>query len=432
MFPLKMFGILRNIRKLQKIIYSSSKNVSTTFLSPAYYAHEVWAARLENPILQKVNLEELYQDLDQRYQKTRQMSAVDVDIFANALKSNLYIDEMLDLLHKLRLSADTGNTLNSTSQAVIRILTQYGNKKDLLNVLDDRINYGVFLDFYTANILMDMFWKEQDFTSGSRVASQLMLQEDCEHPVSGSLSLLHCYNFLLQPGEWPVPIPPDEPEEEIKIRVKYIRNPYEDDHFDLKDPFKIVGKTLALFTNKKTDSLNKSFNILGWILYDKSDKAEQSWKECEDKKIILYKEIIDLIPENNSLKLKLVNTICESVDIQELLTNKIKKAVQKSYETDIAAQSKQFLLWNEERIAALEEQKQRLLIAKRLAHIEEVKKTLEEKETKLWFFDHEEQIELNIEEKKDKEPSEIQIMKKTTVKSDEDYIPPEVWSKQTN
>lgn len=425
-----MFTTIQKIIKLRKV--SSTKLITRTFLSQAYYCQEVWDNRLNTPLFHKINVDELYQELDQRFNKTGQISAVDVDLFTNALKNNEYVDEMLDLVHKLRLSADTGNTLNSTSHAVIRLLTKYGNKKDMLSVLDDRINYGIFLDYYTANILMDMFWKEKDFTSGARVASQLMLQEELDHPLSTQLSLLHCYNYLMQPGEWPFPSPPEEPEEEIKIRVKYVRNAFDDDHFDLKNPQKIVGKTLALFTNNKQDSFNKSFNVLGWTLYNKKDKAEVILKECETENISLYKEILDLIPENSEIKTTFLDSNLESINVQQILEENVVKAVQKTFESDIAEQCKIFAIWDQERIDALEKQRRRLLIAQRVAHMEKLKEKLEQKETKLWFFDNEEQIELQIEEGEKVGQSTVKDTKNTKQDPDENYIPPEIWSKQRN
>lgn len=400
-----MYRIFQKSRKFKTVVISNAKNISKrTFLSQAYYCQEIWDKRLSNSLFQKINLEELYQELDQRFQRTRQMSAVDVDIFANSIKNNLYIDEMLDLVHKLRLSADTGNTLNSTSHAVIRAMLKFGNKNELLDVLNDRINYGIFLDFYTANILMDTFWKEKDFTSGARIASQLMLQEDFEHPISYNFSLLHCYNYLLEPSTWPIPLPPEEPEEEVKIRVKYVRNPFDDDHFDLKDPQKIVGKTLAVLTKHKQDSLSKSMNILGWTLYNKDDVAEKAIIESKDKNITLYKDILELIPQDKD-KIKSIDVKYESIDVQQILKENVEKSVQEISEKDIADQCKLFSLYDEERNAAIEEQKERVLTAKRLAHIEEIKKNLEEKETKLWFFDNEEIIELLIEEKEQEQKS---------------------------
>ncbi|KAJ8949680.1 hypothetical protein NQ314_008141 [Rhamnusium bicolor] len=431
-----MFKVLNPFLKqctLKKLNYNNYQKFNIrTFLSQAYYCHEIWEHRLNNPVLQKVNLEELYYELDQRYQKTQQISAVDVDIFANAITNESYVDEVLDLVHKLRLSADTGNMLNSTSHAVIRALTQCGKKEDLLNALDDRLNYGLFLDFYTTNLLLDIYWKNKDFTSGARVASQLMLQEEFDHPLSNSLSLLHCYNYLFGPKDWPQYPKPEEPEEEVKIRVKYIRNPYDDDHFDLRDPNKIVGKTLAMFTNSKNDPLNKSLNILGLVLYNKQNLVKEVIKECTTKNLVLYKEIIDLIPENYESKEEVKSLNTKSADIQNLLKTNVENSVQEMSEGDIAKQCKTYSEWEANRINALEEQRKRRLTAKRLADVEDLKAALKEKETKLWFFDNEEQIELDIETKRVYYPKRWFGKMKTAKNIDEDYVPPEVHAKQTN
>lgn len=428
-----MFKILNLTRHgtLNKIAYTRYLKINRrTFLSQAYYCQEVWDHRLNNPVLQKLNFEELYYEIDQRFQKTRQISAVDVDIFVNAVTDSSYDDEILDVVHKLRLSADTGNTLESTPHAVIRMLTAHGNKNSLLEAIDDRLNYGIFLDFYTANLLLDTYWKNKDFTSGARVASQLMLQEDFKHPLCKSFSLLHCYNFLLHPEEWPEHPKPEEPEEEVKVRVKFLRNPYFDDHFDLTDPYQIVGKTLAMLTKGEIDPLHRSLNILGLALYDKPELLKEAVKECSSKNIILYKEIIDIVPEDNVSKKELQSLTTESKNVQDLLKADVEKAVQEKAESDIANQCKLFLKWESDRTNAIEEQKKRILTAKRLANIEDLKKVLNEKETKLWFFANEEQIELNIEAKKVYYPKRWFGNKKKPKKIDEGYVPPEVQAKK--
>ncbi|XP_057665472.1 28S ribosomal protein S27, mitochondrial-like [Diorhabda carinulata] len=418
----KMFNILRHCVQQHTIKNTLGVQSVRTFLSPAYYCNEVWDRRLNSPILQKVNVDEFFYELDQRYQKTKELSAVDVDLFVNAIKNEYYVEELLDILHKLRLTAETCNTLSSTNHGAVRLLMQYGTMENLANVLDDRLNYGIFLDFYTANILMDMCWKKKDFVSGSRIASQLMLQEDFDHPISTSLSLLHCYNYLLNPNGWPEYEKPEEPEEEVKVRVKFVRNPYFDDHFDLRDPNKIVGKTLAMFTEGKNDSLNRSFNILGNVLFGKEEKATGALDDCVKKGIPLYKEIINLIPPDYTPEL-LSKIDIESSDVQTLLSKSVEKQVHLASERDIAEQCKIYLSWEDERIKAIELQKQRLSTIKRLQNIESLHIALKEKQTRLWFFENEENIELAIEDGKKVAPQEKKKVKKT---NDENYIPPEI------
>jgi hypothetical protein len=57
------------------------------------------------------------------------------------------------------------------------------------------------------------------------------------------------------------------------VRVKYLRNPYFDDHFDLRDPKLLVGKTLATLGTTFQDTIGWTYQLVGWGLYQKWDKA---------------------------------------------------------------------------------------------------------------------------------------------------------------
>ncbi|XP_017774077.1 PREDICTED: 28S ribosomal protein S27, mitochondrial [Nicrophorus vespilloides] len=392
-----------------------------TFLSQAYYCNEVWNNRLNSTILQKINHDELYYELEQRFQKNGIISAVDVDIFANSVKDDIYLDELMDLAHKLRLSADTSNTLESTSHAVIRCLLNYDKKDELLNALDDRLNYGLFLDNYTANILMDYFYKAKDFVSGSRVASQLMLQEEMNHPLSSSLSIFHCYNFLLNPVGWPEMPKPEEPEEEVKVRVKYLRNPYDDNHFDLRDPIRIVGKTLMEATIEKNDDLEKSLYILGISLFD-PEQAKNVVKG--DEKI--YKEILNLLPEDNEMKATLEKLTLIPGELKTLLESKVKSCERDVGEKDVAVQCETYSKWEQNRLDALKRQEERYNIANRIENIETSQKNLKLREERLWFFENEEQIELDIDAKKIYYPKRWFGKMKKPRTADKAYVPPEI------
>lgn len=413
-----MFKILKSSKHIIQVIQKR------TFLSEAYYCNEVWKHRLQDPIIQKVNLDELYNEIDQKYQKTKTVSAVDVDIFVNTVDDETYTDEVLDLCHKLRMSADSSNTLNSTSHATIRNLASFGKYENMLSTLDDRLNYGLFLDNYLSNLLLDIFWKNKDYTSGARVASQLMLQEDFEHPLCASFSLLHCYNYLLNPGDWPHPPVVEEPEEEVKIRVNYLRNPYDDNHFDLRHPQKIVGKSLIMINQNLSNTLEKSFHLVGLALFEQHEAARSLIQTLSSNQENIYEDIVKLIPENNPLLSDLSNLKIEKENIQQLLQDHVKSVVNSTSEKDIAEQCENYYKWDIERQNALNKQQERLLTAKRLANIEIQQKELKEKEMLLWYFENEEKIELLIDDKKENR-EEIVIKQKIT-KTDETYIPPEV------
>lgn len=425
-----MFKIVQLLPKnhLLKQLEVNKYHNLRTFLSQAYYCEEVWNKRLNSPLLHKINLEELYYELEQRFNKSKQLNAIDVDIFANAIQKELFCDELLDIVHKLRLTADCGNILESTGHAVVRTLLEANQADELLTVLDDRLNYGLFLDYYTANLLMDHFWKSKQYVHGARVASLLMLQEEFEHPLSRDFSLLHCYNYLLNPVGWPEYVPPPEPEEEVKIRVKYLRNPFDDEHFDLKDPNKIVGKTLAMITKGKTDPLNQSFYILGLALFGKDDEVQ---KVCSKITTPLYKELLDLVPEDSKSKDIITQLKSESADVNDILVKNVEATARKTSESDITQQCQVFEKWEQERLRRMEEQKKRLTTAKRLENIEDIQKALKEKEERLWFFENEEQIDLEIDAKKKYYPKRWFGHRKQAKQVDVGYVPPEIQKKRT-
>ncbi|KAI4464090.1 mitochondrial 28s ribosomal protein s27 [Holotrichia oblita] len=394
---------------LRIVLRTPASNICTkltrrTFLSQAYYCDEVWEHRLRNPILSKVNINELYQDLDLRHHRTGQISPVDVDIFVNAAKEDSTIEEVIDLIHRLRSSALTCNTLDSTPHAVIRLLMQHKKYEELLKLLNDRLSYGVFPDYYTLNLLMDTFYKNEDFVSGARVASHLMLQEEQDNPLT---------------------LQPEEPEDEVKIRVKYLRNPYFDEHFDLSDSKQIVGKTLWFLTKNKDSILDTSLCIVGLELFGKTDEANEILKKCVNNNRKLYAEVLQVLPEDNVIR-KAATNLLESANVEELLIDNVRNMERKIAEGDVSEQCEKYLKWEENRKLALEEQHRKLLIQKKLENIEDIKTQLKERETKLWFFEKEENINLGIQMKKAYYPKRYFGRKKKPRKIDEKYIPPEI------
>ena len=65
--------------------------------------------------------------------------------------------------------------------------------------------------------------------------------------------------FVLQ-VDWffPDEIQVDEnPDEVIRVRVKTVPNKYTDDHFDLRDPDRILGKTFIHFNKNSNDIVSR-------------------------------------------------------------------------------------------------------------------------------------------------------------------------------
>lgn len=328
-----------------------------TFLTNEYKSNEAWKLQISSPILTKVNLNDFYNILDQNFLSKGIISAIDVDIFANAVRDPVYLEELKDLLHKLRLSAETGNTLESTHHATIRNYMEFGNIQELIQILQDPLNFGVFLDFYTANMLLDKLITSQEYEYASNVASFIMLQEDFTNDITNTLCQYASYKYLSEymgPSEEPI-ISQEEnkKKEEIKIRIKFLRNPYFDDHFDIKDLKTLSGKTLALMSKSSNDNVSCNLQIIGWLFYKKYDKLFSLCKQVAEKKNFkLCTEVVELI--NKEIELLEEDTkiiLCQCIEVlnkapvadtklENSLKIAIENAINRIQNKDIAAQKK--------------------------------------------------------------------------------------------
>lgn len=292
-----------------------------TFLSDSYKCTEAWQARLDTPVLQQVNTTTFYFELDRKFHQHGQVCAVDIDIFANKINDNAHLEELADIVHKLRLTAETTNALDSTSHAVIRHHLDHGNDNivNLINILDDRLSYGVFLDSYTANLLLDRLLKLKNYRLAAKIASLLMLQEDFENEISRTLSLYACYKYLENPEPFEEIVKPEaeivekkeaakpmdakalrkarKKVEEIKIRVKFIRNEYFDDHFDLKNSQHLVGKTFLILARYIDGMLGNTLKLLGHCYYEKYEEGCKFIESLGEPKE-LYKDAIEKVQKH--------------------------------------------------------------------------------------------------------------------------------------
>ncbi|CAL7938668.1 unnamed protein product [Xylocopa violacea] len=424
-----------------------------SFLSEAYGCEEEWNTRLQIPLLQKYNPENLFMILEHKYAREELVSAVDIDIFANIVRSKEQVEELLNLLQSLRHSAQTTDTLDSTHHAVVRYLLDHDCTTELMDVLHNRLKYGIFPDHVCYNLLMDTYIKKKDYTSAAKIAVLPMLQEDSENPITNALSVYACHKYLEDPDAWPEPPKPvDDSKEEIKIRVKYLRNPYFDDHFDITDPRKLVGKTLAFQGRVMDNTLGRTCQLRGLILYEKYQVATELIKQWlnEVKGSIVYKEVFKLIEKDNESipeeqtanelkslmeqvnKLKKKN-LCKN-SLVEALENNIKFAVEEQQEIDINNQVQAYIDWEKRRQILLDKQ---LYEQKRQAKMEDItklKKYLAERERFLTFFENEEQIELEIEKRQQgdkmemkrvlRKPNALKKLKK--LKEETEYVPPKI------
>lgn len=114
------------------------------FLSSAYELESEFNSRLNNKILKQVNPSSMYLELDQQFNRHKKLHAIDVDLYVNSLSNDTYTEELEDILYKFRLTPTTIDMMESTTHAFIRLYLKLNKVHDLLQILDDRLNYGIF------------------------------------------------------------------------------------------------------------------------------------------------------------------------------------------------------------------------------------------------------------------------------------------------
>lgn len=329
-----------------------------SFLTDSYKCNEVWQERLSCPLLMKVEHEVLYYKLSSMLANdTKQISAIDLDIFANSLTDKIFLDELEDLTHKFRLSAQAGTLLPSTHHAVVRFYLESGNKSDLVRILRDRLNYGIFTDYYLSNLLMDTFLKENDFQNSVVIVSNQMLQEELNNEITKTMGSYSCLKYVtdsINEKEIPVDVQEknnekeeeeDDEEEEVKrVRVDFLRNPYFDDHFDLTDNDHLAGKTLLAISKTNNTILGNSLKAIGLAYYNKWNELGSLLDKSESP---VYLETVDLAvaaidkraPENSEkLKNALTKLKVENKSLTEETKNALMEAINKNEEKEIQIQ----------------------------------------------------------------------------------------------
>lgn len=338
-----------------------------TYLSPSFQCQTAWSDRLASSILQNVNVEQFYAEVEAKHQQNKNISAIDVDIFVNRVTGDGYLEEMADMVHKLRMTEEATQLLESTPHAVVRNFLEHDQLDLLLHVLRDPLNYGVFLDTFSANLLLDKLVEEKKFTAAAEVASFLMLQEDFGNDITKSLSLLAGYKYLESPEPFIKPEPAPEPvknaaptpakgkkakKEENRVRVKFLRNEFFDDHFDIRDSRHLVGKTLVRLSPELPQKYQASVKLLGLCLYQKYPeliefvgklgKEEGIFKEVSQKAEKLLEESVSE-SEDYKLALEKIKSIADKATLIEdnfesEVVGYIKSSIEKLEKSSIAEQ----------------------------------------------------------------------------------------------
>lgn len=91
-------------------------------------------------------------------------SAVDVDSAVCLADEEDQIKDIIDLIYRLRHTENTADLMGSTEYALFRFLIKWNDTTNLFKIMNDPINYGVFMNEHAYCLVIDHLLKRDNIT----------------------------------------------------------------------------------------------------------------------------------------------------------------------------------------------------------------------------------------------------------------------------